>query len=109
MFLPIRDDNPHDITPFVTYGIIALNAAVFLWQITLPGQMGEVAVYRYGFIPGTLFADVEVNARVGRPADWMTIFTSMFMHGGWMHIIGNMLYLWIFGDNIEASLGRIRY
>jgi len=109
MFLPIRDDNPHTITPFVNYAMIAGCVAVFLWQVSLSPQAGELAVYAYGFIPGDFFGNVEVSERVGRPPSILTMFSSMFMHGGWMHLLGNMLYLWIFGDNIEASLGHKRY
>jgi membrane associated rhomboid family serine protease len=109
MFLPFRDDNPHTTTPFVNYAVIAMCAAVFLWQFSLGDKAGQVAVYQYGVIPGNLFGTVEIDPRLVVIAPWMTIFTSMFMHGGIMHFLGNMLYLWIFGDNIEASLGHVRY
>lgn len=107
MFLPIGDDNPHTTVPIVNYGIIGLCVAVFLWQVSLPPQAGEAAVYTFGLIPGDLVG--TVRPRFERPPAWLTVFTSMFLHGGWMHLIGNMAYLWIFGDNIEASLGRFRY
>lgn len=109
MFVPFRDDNPHTITPVVTYTIIGMCVAVFLWQFSLDARAEQIAVYAYGLIPGELFGKVQIDPRIGRPPGWMTIFTSMFLHGGWMHLIGNMAYLWIFGDNIEASLGRGRY
>lgn len=109
MFLPFRDDNPHNITPVVNYTLIALCVAVFAWQFTLDERAGELAVYAYGLIPGELFGKVQIDPRIGRPDGWLTIFTSMFLHGGIMHLLGNMGYLWIFGDNVEASLGRARY
>jgi len=108
MFLPIRDDNPHTVTPYVNYAVIGLCVLVFLWQFSLGDQAGQMAVYQFGLIPGALFGNVTIDG-VSRPSDVLTVFTSMFMHGGWMHLLGNMLYLWIFGDNIEASLGHKRY
>src|SRR5690606_19089615 len=109
MFLPIRDDNPHTVTPFVNYAMLATCIAVFLWQVSLGGQRGQIAVLAYGFTPAHLFGrSVPPDGLPSIPST-LTIFTSMFMHGGWMHLAGNMLYLWIFGDNIEASLGHRRY
>jgi membrane associated rhomboid family serine protease len=106
MLLPIRDDNPHTVTPFVNYGLIAACVAVFLWQFSL-GEGGDAAIMALGLIPGHLFGTVTTAYPALPPV--LTIFTSMFLHGGWMHLGGNMLYLWIFGDNIEASLGHARY
>lgn len=109
MFLPVRDDNPHVITPVVTWVLIATNVCVFLWQQTLSEQGERIAILAFGLIPADLFGTAELNPAIAPLPAWMTIFTSMFMHGGWMHLIGNMLYLWIFGDNVEASMGRGRY
>jgi membrane associated rhomboid family serine protease len=109
MFFPYRDDNPHTITPVVTYALIAVCVVVFLWQVSLSPNAATAAIYVFGLVPGDLFGLVEINPALGRLPGWMTIFTSMFLHGGWMHLIGNMAYLWIFGDNIEASLGHVRY
>ncbi len=99
--LPIRDENPSGITPVVTYSLIGINFLVFFWQIAgSPGRFERI-VLNYGFIPAILVSD---------PADGLLrMFTSMFLHGGWAHIMGNMLYLYIFGDNVEAALGRLRY
>ena len=108
MFLPIRDDNPHTRTPYVNYGLIIACAAAFLWQLSL-GEAGNAAVAAFGLTPGHLFGSVTPNAGLPAVPATLTIFTSMFLHGGWMHFLGNMLYLWIFGDNIEASLGHKRY
>lgn len=108
MFLPVRDDNPHTVTPFVTYILIAACVAVFLWQFSL-GESGNAAVMVFGFIPGHMFGTVVPDPGLPAMPAVLTLFTSMFMHGGWMHLGGNMLYLWIFGDNIEASLGHGRF
>jgi len=107
LFLPIGDDNPHRSFPFVNYTLLGACVAVFLWQVSLPDRAADVAVYMFGLIPGDLLGTVRTE--MDRPAALITIFTSMFLHGGWMHLLGNMGYLWIFGDNIEASLGHFRY
>jgi membrane associated rhomboid family serine protease len=109
MFLPIRDDNPHTVTPFVNYALIATCVAVFLWQFSLGQEGGDAAVMIFGLIPGHLFGTVAPDPSLPVMPALLTVFTSMFLHGGWMHLGGNMLYLWIFGDNIEASLGHGRY
>jgi membrane associated rhomboid family serine protease len=102
--IPYKDDNPTEIFPFVTIGIIVLNILVFLLQISIPSGMKEVT-YAYGAIPHYLLSFEKVQPV--HPA--LTVFTSMFMHGGLFHLIGNMLYLWIFGNNIEDKLGHLRF
>lgn len=109
MFLPVRDDNPHTVTPFVNYTLIAACAAAFLWQLSLDERGGQVAVMVFGLVPGHLFGTVTLDPALPAMPALLTVFTSMFLHGGWMHLGGNMLYLWVFGDNIEASLGHGRY
>jgi len=109
MLLPLRDDNPRTVTPVVNYAIIAACVAVYVWQSGLSDREGERAVYAYALIPGTLFGKVIVPHYVHRLPAIATIYTSMFMHGGWLHLIGNMWFLWIFGANVEASLGHRRY
>jgi membrane associated rhomboid family serine protease len=103
MFLPIGDDNPHTKKPLVNYALIAVCIAAFLYQVTLPERQQELFILTYGLVSG------DLDGSQGRPSALITVFTSMFMHGGWMHMLGNMLYLYIFGDNIEASLGSRRY
>ena len=108
---PLSDDNPRrHVTPYVNWSLIAANVLVFLWQASLGPIDGERAVYGLGMIPLRLFSDREVlpPELAGVPAE-LTILTSMFMHGGFLHIGSNMLYLWIFGDNIEDSMGHGRY
>lgn len=102
--IPYKDDNPTSVFPAVTITIIALNILVFLLQITARSGMREVT-YAYGAIPQYLLSFEK--AQPVHPA--MTVFSSMFMHGGLFHLGGNMLYLWIFGNNIEDRLGHVRF
>jgi membrane associated rhomboid family serine protease len=104
-FLPLYDDNPTSRVSYVTYALIALCSLVFLWQL---GQDDDVVSTAYGMTPAYLFHAVALpdDAPI---SPWMTIFTSMFLHGGWLHLGGNMLFLWIFGNNIEDVLGHVRY
>ncbi|MGH6735906.1 MAG: rhomboid family intramembrane serine protease [Methyloceanibacter sp.] len=106
---PISDDNPRLGTPMVTWSIIAVCVLVFFWQVSLGARGGEIAIFQFGMIPARLFGMADLDpALVAAPA-WSTMFTSMFMHGGWLHLGFNMLFLWIFGDNVEDSMGHVRY
>ena len=105
---PLSDDNPRQTTPIVTWTLIGACILVFLWQLSL-GPAGEAAFYGFGMIPARLFGDAELPANIPSVSPTATIFTSMFMHGGLLHLGGNMLFLWIFGDNVEDSMGRVRY
>jgi membrane associated rhomboid family serine protease len=107
--IPLKDDNPSRITPLVTYVLIGLCVLVFLWQVALGPEGGQRAVYSLGVIPAVLLGDAQLPPDLAIVGPWATVFTSMFMHGGWMHLIGNMLYLWIFGDNVEDSMGHVRF
>ena len=101
---PYKDDNPTNTFPFVTIGLIGLNILVFLLQV-MSDVDGKRIVYAYGAIPHNI-----VTFESTQPIHpLLTIFTSMFMHGGVFHIFGNMLYLWIFGNNIEDRLGHFRF
>lgn len=102
--IPFKDDNPTTIFPFVTIGLIALNTIVFVLQFFYSGDIRQI-VFTYGAIPNYLLTFDTVQPI--HPI--LTVFTSMFMHGGIFHIAGNMLYLWIFGNNIEDKLGHIRF
>ncbi len=106
--IPLKDDNPTRTFPFVNYALIATCVAVFIWQASLGARM-EAAVYTYGLIPDVLLGDARLPPELAVVPAWMTVFTSMFMHGGWMHLIGNMLYLWIFADNVEDRFGHFRF
>jgi membrane associated rhomboid family serine protease len=108
--LPLRDNVPTRAFPIVTVGLIAANTIVWLWEVT--GTPVERDVFRYGYYPCSL--DPPCVHIPGEPVTahlpWYEgAFTSMFMHGSWQHIFGNMLFLWIFGNNVEDSLGGIRF
>jgi membrane associated rhomboid family serine protease len=102
---PLRDDNPTRNVPFLTVSLIILNVLAFLYEFIQPDQ-GMRVVMQFGFIPAELTRGVELSPQAYFPTIG-TMFTSMFLHGGWMHLIGNMLYLWIFGNNVEDLLGPI--
>ena len=106
--IPISDDNPVRLTPFVTWGIMGLCLIAFLWEWSLGGQM-TAAINVLGFRPATLSGALTPPAGYLTVPAWATIFTSMFLHGGWLHIGGNMLYLWIFGNNVEDAMGHWRF
>ncbi|MGE5750885.1 MAG: rhomboid family intramembrane serine protease [Nitrospirota bacterium] len=105
--IPIKDINPTERFAIVTLLIIALNIAVFLYELVLGPQAGEMFVNSFALIPKRLFSHVP-EASNAVPAG-VALFTSMFLHGGFLHIAGNMLYLWIFGNNVEDAMGRIRF
>jgi membrane associated rhomboid family serine protease len=107
--IPLRDDNPAHITPIMTVTFIVLCALVYLYQASLPPQPGELFVYRFGAIPATVFGHAALPPEIHGAAPFVALITSMFLHGSWMHLIGNMLYLWIFGDNIEGAMGHVRF
>ena len=107
--IPLHDDNPTQRFPMLTIGLIALCVLVFLWQVTLPPQAAQAAVYSFGMIPAVVFGEAVLTAELAAVPPALSVVTSMFMHGGWMHLIGNMLYLWIFGNNIEDSMGHVRF
>ena len=109
MFLPLRDDNPSATRPWVTWALIAACTTGFLWQWSLDPRQGELAVYTLGMIPAVLFGNAALPPEVALASPWVSVFTSMFLHGGWLHLGGNMLYLWIFGDNVEDSMGTTRF
>jgi membrane associated rhomboid family serine protease len=106
---PISDDNPRLTTPIVTWSIIGVCVLVFFWQFSLGENAGEIATYQYGMIPARLFGMAELQRELATVPAWSTVLTSMFMHGGWLHLGFNMLFLWIFGDNVEDAMGHVRY
>ncbi len=100
MFFPIGDDQIRGgYYPIFSYSLLVLNGFVFIYQMLLPPDQLEIFLYTYSAIP------VEIL----RGQDLFTLLTSMFLHGGWMHLIGNVLFLWVFGDNIEAAVGNARF
>jgi rhomboid family protein len=107
MFLPLRDDNPTSRFPLVTIALIVLNTAVFLVLAAAPRGL-ELAALRFGAVPNAI---THVGPLPGPAAvpPLLTLLTSMFLHGSLFHLLGNMLYLWIFGNNIEDRLGPVRF
>jgi len=105
--IPLRDVNPSSTTPFVTRAIIAVNVVVFVQEILLgPGL--KSFMMSWGLVPERLTLALH-GAHGPGPAAALTLVSSMFIHGGWMHLIGNMWYLWIFGDNVEDRFGHVGY
>lgn len=107
--IPLRDDNPSRVTPVVTFSLIGACVLAFLWQLSLGPGANERAVYMFGVIPAVLFHEAELPESLAVIPPFATVFSSMFLHGGFMHLAGNMLYLWIFADNVEDSMGHTRF
>ncbi len=114
--IPLSDENPTERVPIVTIGLIVTNVLFWFYEV---GRGVNLSVFDYGAIPSWLLHGMTdgrialphgVVATLHQEAPWpLTIFTAMFAHGSWMHIIGNMWFLWIFGDNLEDRMGRFRY
>jgi membrane associated rhomboid family serine protease len=104
--IPLYDDNPIRRPALVTYFLIGLCSGAFLWEL---GRNQHQVLYSYGMIPAVLFGSAHLAPSLRAVPPWATILTSMFLHGGWFHLIGNMVFLWIFGNNVEDALGRLRY
>jgi len=102
---PLKDSIPSRSFPFVNCLIITTNIIVFIYELSLGNKL-SIFLLDYGFIPEKFFAPLSI---VSIPEKFLPVFTSMFIHGGWLHIIGNMYFLYIFGDNIEDRLGHMRY
>ena len=107
--IPLKDDNPTHGKPIVSYTIIFFCILIFLAQLGLSEIELREFTYSYGLIPSVLMGVDQLPENLNKISPIGTIFTSMFMHGGWMHLIGNMLYLWIFADNIEDDLGTLNF
>jgi membrane associated rhomboid family serine protease len=110
--IPIRDDTPRFSTPFVTYFIIALNTMVFLFELSVGGQSHRALnslIYHFGVVPLHFERALTGASTVSLPGSFLPLLTSMFLHASWLHLIGNMWFLWIFGDNIEDYLGHATY
>ena len=104
--IPIGDENPTVLWPVVTLLLIAANVAVFVYQLSLvmvDPRLEQALIYQLGLVPAAITHGIL-------PAGgYATVVSSMFLHGGWMHIVGNMMYLWIFGNNVEDSMGHLRF
>lgn len=106
--IPLQDENPSRTIPIINISLIIINIYVFVYQYFLSPLGPEKFILQWSSIPYEFshFTDINPPAIIPVP---LTIFTSMFMHGGWLHLLGNMLFLWIFGDNIEDRLGHLKY
>ncbi|OGP51110.1 MAG: rhomboid family intramembrane serine protease [Deltaproteobacteria bacterium RBG_13_43_22] len=108
--IPLKDDNPTQTFPLVTIVIIGFNILVYLYQLTLSAEGLEYFILRYGAIPGRLIHPLLQDYSSGQTIPYaLTIFSSMFIHGGLIHLLGNMLYLWVFGNNVEDYLGHVKF
>jgi membrane associated rhomboid family serine protease len=107
--VPIRDNNPTTITPYVTFGLIAINVLAFIYESSLPPQYLDGFMHLFAVVPRELslsFGGATINQPI---PEWSTLITSQFLHGGILHLGGNMLFLWIFGNNVEDKLGHVKY
>ena len=107
--LPRRDDQPRYSTPWVNYFLIGLNLVIFFFEATLDRQSLELLIRQFGVVPSHLALFLSGSPRYPVPAVVLPFFTSLFLHGSWMHVIGNMWFLYIFGDNVEDYLGHFKY
>jgi membrane associated rhomboid family serine protease len=106
---PLKDENPTQIVPVVTWILIGVNVLIFLYQVSLGPSLSRVFVFQYGSIPAVVLGHEKLPDSIASIPPVFSVFTSMFLHGGWMHLLGNMWFLWIFGNNIEEVMGRLRY
>lgn len=110
-FLPLLDQNPRIYLryPWVTWSLIGLCVFVFLLQAGAEPPAGDAIVYSFGFIPALLSGEAALSPDLAVVPAWATAITALFLHGDLMHLLGNMLFLWVFGDNVEDSLGHTRF
>ena len=108
-FFPFADENPTNKKPIISWLIIFACSFIFINQIFDPAYITEQTFLSFGMIPAILFGHSELSGHLKIIPPFLSIFTSMFLHGGWMHVIGNMTYLYIFGDNIEERLGKFKF
>lgn len=106
--IPIKDDNPTETTPYITIALIAINIIVFIYQLTLGSRGNQVLVFKTGIIPYEFTHAVDIPPYASHPLVF-NLIAAMFMHGGVFHLLGNMLYLWIFGNNVEDAMGPFRF
>ncbi|MGF1568445.1 MAG: rhomboid family intramembrane serine protease [Nodosilinea sp.] len=107
--VPLKDYNPVRTTPYVTYGLIALNVAIFLYELSLPAYGLTDFFHAWALVPEEFSTSITTGVSTLNAEEWLTIITSQFLHGGFLHVAGNMLYLWIFGNNVEDQMGHGRF
>jgi membrane associated rhomboid family serine protease len=106
--IPLRDRNPRSSTPVMTIALIIINTLCFLYQLTLPERLEQSFIFTFAMVPARV-THVFTAPGVSLEAAFLPFLTSMFLHGGWLHLIGNMWFLWVFGDNVEDRLGHLSY
>src|SRR5208283_5743885 len=104
--IPLRDDQPTFSTPFVNLFLIFLNVIVFLWELSITHRALSLVMVEFGVVPRHMLAALTGHSYDPVPAVVLPLFTSMFLHASFLHVAGNMLFLWIFGDNVEDYLGH---
>jgi membrane associated rhomboid family serine protease len=107
--VPLKDYNPIRTTPYVTYGLIGLNVLVFIYELTLPGPALTHFFEQWAVVPAELSYSFQTGLAFPHWSEWGTLVTAQFLHGGFLHVGGNMLYLWIFGNNVEDELGHGKF
>ena len=107
--IPLRDESPSAARPVVTLSLIGACTAAFLWQSSLNPEAARRAVFALGAVPAVLLGVAHLPADLQWVPAPASVLTSMFLHGGWMHLLGNMLFLWIYGDNVEDAMGHGRF
>jgi len=111
VFVPLHDDNKLQFIPFqaATWSLIAINVAVFVWQQTIGEEAVTALAFGAGVIPGTLFGETKLPAELVITRPEVTLLTYMFLHGDIWHLLGNMAFLWVFGDNVEDAMGSLKF
>jgi membrane associated rhomboid family serine protease len=107
--VPLKDYNPGRTTPYVTYGLIILNILIFIYELSLSPYGLTEFFQDWAVVPGELSLSFRTGISIPNAEEWLTLFTSQFLHGGFLHLAGNMLYLWIFGNNVEDEMGHWRF
>jgi len=107
--IPLRDDQPRFSTPFINYFLIILNVLVFVWELSIGHRALNGFMYEFGIVPHKTLAILTGHSYDSPATAILPLFTSMFLHGSFLHLAGNMLALWIFGDNVEDYLGHFNY
>lgn len=111
VFVPLHDDNKLQFIPFqaATWSLIAINVAVYLWQQTMGEEAVNALAFGAGVIPGNLFGDAKLPPELVITRPEVTLVTYMFLHGDIWHLLGNMMFLWVFGDNVEDAMGSVKF
>jgi membrane associated rhomboid family serine protease len=107
--VPLKDYNPGQRTPYVTYGLIVLNVAIFIYELSLPTYGLTDFFHAWAVVPEEFSTSLTTGLSTINGEEWLTLVTGQFLHGGFLHLAGNMLYLWIFGNNVEDQMGHLRF